>query len=184
MTKPLVALSRRAERLFAQVPDDPAHKTVSRHHCLLDLNPPDIRVRDFGSLNGTYVNGKKIGQREKGMSPEEAANMAFPEHDLKHGDEIQVGDTVFRVSVFVPALCAECSDGDPRGHEVAGGAVAGRIPMRELPQESQVSPAQRTARRRRPRFASSVAGMSPPKSAKIARGISCVPAASRIPCKS
>ncbi len=36
---------------------------VSRHHCLLDINPPDIRIRDFGSLNGTYVNDQKIGQR-------------------------------------------------------------------------------------------------------------------------
>ncbi|KYC36281.1 hypothetical protein WA1_52005 [Scytonema hofmannii PCC 7110] len=36
----------------------------SRYHCLLDINPPDIRVRDFGSRNGTYVNGKKIGQRQ------------------------------------------------------------------------------------------------------------------------
>ena len=31
-------------------------RLVSRHHCLLDINPPDIRVRDFGSLNGTLVN--------------------------------------------------------------------------------------------------------------------------------
>ena len=35
--------------------------------------------------------------------------MSFPEHDLKHGDEIRVGDTVFRVAVLVPARCADCS---------------------------------------------------------------------------
>ena len=99
----------RANDCSPQLPTDEAHSTVSRHHCLLDINPPDIRVRDFGSLNGTYVNGKKIGQREKGMSAEEGAKMSFPEHDLKHSDEIQVGDTVFRVAVFVPARCAECS---------------------------------------------------------------------------
>ena len=68
----------RANDCSPQLPTDEAHKTVSRHHCLLDINPPDIRVRDFGSLNGTYVNGKKIGQREKGMSPEQAAKMSFP----------------------------------------------------------------------------------------------------------
>ena len=39
-----------------------------RRHCLLDINPPDIRVRDFGSLNGTYVNGTMIGQREQDLS--------------------------------------------------------------------------------------------------------------------
>ncbi len=99
----------RANDCSPQLPTDEAHKTVSRHHCLLDINPPDICVRDFGSLNGTYVNGKKIGQREKGMSPEQAAKMAFPEHGLKHGDELRVGDTVFRVTVLVPAQCAECS---------------------------------------------------------------------------
>ena len=99
----------RANDCSPRLPQDEAHKTVSRHHCLLDINPPDIRVRDFGSLNGTYVNGKKIGQRDKGMPAEEAAKMAFPEHDLKHGDEIRVGDTVFKVMVFVPARCAECS---------------------------------------------------------------------------
>ena len=99
----------RATDCSPQLPTDEAHKTVSRHHCLLDINPPDIRVRDFGSLNGTYINGKKIGQREKGLSPEQAAKMSFPEQDLKHGDEIGVGDTVFRIEVLVPARCVDCS---------------------------------------------------------------------------
>ena len=44
-----------------KIPDDEAHWTISRYHCLLDINPPDIRIRDFGSLNGTFINGKKIG---------------------------------------------------------------------------------------------------------------------------
>jgi serine/threonine-protein kinase len=84
-------------------------RRVSRHHCLLDVNPPDARVRDFGSLNGTFVNGQKIGQRPRGTRPEQADRDAFPEHDLKEGDEIRLGDTVFRVSIFVPAQCAGCS---------------------------------------------------------------------------
>ncbi|MFC4014184.1 protein kinase [Nonomuraea purpurea] len=83
-----------------RLPDD---GTVSRHHCMLDINPPEIRIRDFGSLNGTYVNGNKIGQRDKGLSPEEAATLRFPEHDLVDGDEIQLGETVFRVDVHAPA---------------------------------------------------------------------------------
>ncbi|MBM3878810.1 MAG: FHA domain-containing protein [Verrucomicrobia bacterium] len=92
-----------------RIPDDKVHETISRHHCLLDINPPDIRVRDFGSLNGTAVNGKPIGQRQQGMTPEEGAKLAFPEHDLKHGDELRLGETVFRVEVFAPAQCAECA---------------------------------------------------------------------------
>jgi len=103
----------REEDCAIRLPSDEYHQTVSRHHCLLDMNPPDIRVRDFGSLNGTFVNGKKIGQRKAGQTPEEAAALRFPEHDLKDGDEIAVGQTAFRVSVFVPAVCNTCAEEIP-----------------------------------------------------------------------
>lgn len=101
----------RAEDCSPRIPDDEDHKTISRHHCLLDINPPDIRVRDFGSLNGTFVNGKKIGQREKDQTPEEGAQRAesFPELDLRDGDEIKLGETIFRATIYVPAYCADCS---------------------------------------------------------------------------
>lgn len=88
----------RAKDCHPQIPDDQHHRTISRYHCLLDINPPDIRVRDFGSLNGTYVNGKKIGQRLVNQSPEEGSKMKFPEYDLKSGDVLKLGNTVFRVS--------------------------------------------------------------------------------------
>jgi pSer/pThr/pTyr-binding forkhead associated (FHA) protein len=38
----------RSSECYPQLPNDEAHRTISRHHCLLDINPPDIRVRDFG----------------------------------------------------------------------------------------------------------------------------------------
>lgn len=72
-----------------QLPDDEDHRTISRYHCLLDINPPDIRIRDFGSKNGTYVNGKKIGQRESHQTPQEGAKLKFPEYDLLSGDEVK-----------------------------------------------------------------------------------------------
>src|SRR5262249_48214229 len=34
---------------------------ISRHHCLLDIDPPHVWVRDLGSLNGTFVNSENIG---------------------------------------------------------------------------------------------------------------------------
>src|SRR6266700_1943451 len=77
----------RADDCSPRLPNDEDHNTISRHHCLLDINPPDIRVRDFGSRNGTYVNGQKIGQRGTDQTPEEGARTAFPEFDLKEGDE-------------------------------------------------------------------------------------------------
>ncbi len=99
----------RSSECQLQLPNDEAHKTISRHHCLLDINPPDVRIRDFGSLNGTFVNGEKIGQRKQNQTPEEARETAFPEYDLKEGDEIGLGNTVFRVGIFVPAVCVDCS---------------------------------------------------------------------------
>ena len=47
---------------------------ASRHHFILEVNAPDARIRDLGSLNGTYVNRQRI---------DVAA--------LSGGDEVQVG---------------------------------------------------------------------------------------------
>lgn len=84
-----------------QLPNDEHHKTISRYHCLLDINPPDIRVRDFGSRNGTYVNDKIIGKRQPGQTPKPGAQTNFPEYDLKKGDQIKLGNTVFQVNIEV-----------------------------------------------------------------------------------
>ena len=131
----------RASDCVPRVPDDAAHRTVSRHHCLLDINSPDIRIRDFGSRNGTYLNGTKIGQRQPGQAPEDAGQVPFPEHDLSDGDEIRLGPTIIRVSIQAPAreprlswqpparVCASCGQdtGDgttpERPEEEAGGDV-------------------------------------------------------------
>lgn len=89
----------RAKDCSLKLPNDESHKTISRYHCLLDINPPDIRVRDFGSLHGTYINGKIIGKRRSDQTPEEAAKIKFPEYDLKEGDKIKLGSTTFQVTV-------------------------------------------------------------------------------------
>jgi eukaryotic-like serine/threonine-protein kinase len=87
--------------------------TASRHHFILEVNPPDARIRDLGSLNGTYVNGTKYGGRPKGMTPEEALKLNLPEVDVKDQDEIRVGETAFRVRVEVPVVCARCDTDIP-----------------------------------------------------------------------
>jgi eukaryotic-like serine/threonine-protein kinase len=89
----------RAKDCYPKIPDDDNHRTISRYHCLLDINPPDIRIRDFGSKNGTFVNSEKIGQREAHQTPEDAAQIQFPEYDLQGGDEFTLSDTSFRVAV-------------------------------------------------------------------------------------
>ena len=65
--------------------------TVSRRHCLIDLAPPYIRVRDFGSLNGTYLNGKIIGQR-KPNTPPQTDGIAFNDFEVKSGDRLGIGN--------------------------------------------------------------------------------------------
>jgi hypothetical protein len=83
----------------ACIPDD---GQVSRHHFILEANPPQACLRDLGSLNGTWVNGKKFGAREKGETPEKAARRCYPQVALKHGDRITVGRTELEVSIEQP----------------------------------------------------------------------------------
>jgi eukaryotic-like serine/threonine-protein kinase len=54
----------------------------SRHHCILEIAPPQAFLRDLGSTNGTFVNGMRV----------ETAH-------LKSGDRIQGGETILEVEV-------------------------------------------------------------------------------------
>jgi pSer/pThr/pTyr-binding forkhead associated (FHA) protein len=82
---------------------DLAHSDVSRHHCLLDIDPPRIRVRDLGSRNGTFVNGQKIGQRPTGKTPEEVDLYESTDREVGNGDEIQIGHTIVQVVIRGPS---------------------------------------------------------------------------------
>lgn len=99
----------RAEDCYLRIPDRENYRTISRYHCLLDINPPDIRVRDFGSKNGTFVNEQRIGQRQPEQTPEERARIRFPEYDLKAGDTIKLSDLVFSVDIFLDPKSANSS---------------------------------------------------------------------------
>jgi pSer/pThr/pTyr-binding forkhead associated (FHA) protein len=94
-----VAVIGRAAGCSVQLPSDLAHMTVSRQHCLLDIDPPEIRVQDVGSRNGTFINGVKIGQRSPRIGPDDTPNEEAAVYALKDGDELGVGDTVFRVKI-------------------------------------------------------------------------------------
>jgi pSer/pThr/pTyr-binding forkhead associated (FHA) protein len=87
-----------------RIPGEDGHE-VSCYHCLLVIDPPRIRVRDLFSRSGTFVNGERIAQRPDDLDPDE-----MPGTDLKHGDELRIGTTVFQVivepaEVFEPAHC-------------------------------------------------------------------------------
>ncbi len=91
----------RADDCDIQFPQDHAHLDISRHHCLLEIEPPTVLVRDLGSRNGTYVNGERTaGGPRYGLS--EMADLSeYPAQELKDGDELQLGHTVFRVGIVV-----------------------------------------------------------------------------------
>jgi serine/threonine-protein kinase len=62
----------------------PHDRFFSRHHCLLEIAPPQCFLRDLGSTNGTFVNGIRV----------ETAH-------LRNSDRIQGGETVLEVEVSV-----------------------------------------------------------------------------------
>lgn len=62
----------------------PENALVSHHHCVLLLDEYTLRIRDLGSKNGTFVNGRRIGSGET---------------ILLDGDTVTVGDMGCRVEI-------------------------------------------------------------------------------------
>ena len=122
----------------------PADSQVSRRHFIVEVNPPEARIRDFGSLNGTYVNGKMIGSRPKGETPEQGQTRQYPEVDLKDGDVLKVGQTALTVKIEAeqvqgPVLCGRC--GKDVSHEVGRKRLGAYICL-ACRQSIEVDPAQ------------------------------------------
>src|SRR5437763_9628373 len=57
----------RAWDCFIQLSGAERDELISRHHCQLDINPPSLQVRDSGSTNGTYLNGKEVDSGLKAL---------------------------------------------------------------------------------------------------------------------
>jgi pSer/pThr/pTyr-binding forkhead associated (FHA) protein len=74
----------------------PPSEFISRHHCVLLLDAYTLRIRDLGSKNGTYVNGRRIGKGESILS---------------HDDFVSVGD--FVVQVDISPVMANVPNGQP-----------------------------------------------------------------------
>ena len=104
--EPDVFIFGRAADCHARLPA--GDRTASRHHFLLEIKPPRVAVRDLGSLNGTFVNGEKIGSRAPDETPEQGAARALDLVVLHDGDEIRVGETAFSLDVEQPAYCPRC----------------------------------------------------------------------------
>jgi hypothetical protein len=78
---------------------------VSREHCCfeIDATSRELSVRDLGSSNGTFVNGKTVGQTPLCLKP---------------GDQIQVGATLMIYSVDRPSAGALVRRLKPHGQNL------------------------------------------------------------------
>ena len=103
-------------------------RIVSKEHCHIDFVDGRYVLKDLGSLNGTYVNGERVGERE-----------------LQSGDEITLGST--RV-VFVDHRSGSVDGGhipnvrpsvDPRVAVTQAAATVSPRPMASLPPTSKVT---------------------------------------------
>ena len=84
-------------------------RTVSRYHCILDITLPTVKVRDFGSTNGTFLNGEIIGQRDESLSVEEGRKQKSVEFSMKSGDRLGLGpDCEIVLDIELPQYCADC----------------------------------------------------------------------------
>lgn len=84
---------------------------VSRKHCELFEKHGLLLVKDLGSSNGTFVNGKKIdGQRV--MEP---------------GDELSIGPITFRIEKIGQPIPAKPSDVAPAAKKSSDTAVTGAM---------------------------------------------------------
>jgi pSer/pThr/pTyr-binding forkhead associated (FHA) protein len=93
----------RADDCMLHISGDVTNLVLSRRHCVLEIDAPAVRVRDLGSRNGTFVNGRKVGQREKGALPGEATSAERAAVELHDGDRLALGTSEFVVAI----RCAE-----------------------------------------------------------------------------
>ncbi len=73
----------------------PESEFVSRHHCVLLLDDYTLRIRDLGSKNGTFVNGRRVGSGET---------------ILLHDDTISIGEMIGQIDLTPVAVAP---DGSP-----------------------------------------------------------------------
>src|SRR5438270_8084565 len=72
-------------------------KYFSRVHFMVEVNPPQCRLIDMGSHNGTYINGAKLLYA-----------------DLHDGDQIRAGHTILKLSVHPDGSASEMRTAAPR----------------------------------------------------------------------
>ena len=106
----------------------PDSRLVSRHHCVFLQDGYTMRLRDLGSKNGTFVNGRRIGGTEQ----------------LADGDVVAVGEMMLKVDLSaVGTSAAQRAHEDTAGPSMAqtdvfdGETLRGQGDITEAPTVSQ-----------------------------------------------
>jgi predicted component of type VI protein secretion system len=71
----------------------PASEFISRHHCVFLLDSSALRLRDLGSKNGTFVNGRRIASGEIALS---------------NDDMVSIGELVFQIELQGATMESPC----------------------------------------------------------------------------
>jgi len=109
--------------------------TFSRHHFLMEINPPQVWIKDLGSLNGTYVNEKIIGSRPAGVEAKDAEHGDV--HPLRDGDIIKAGTYTLRLKVDASVLCVDCGKKIPEKEKKKAEFVGGTYLCTECRQKAR-----------------------------------------------
>ncbi len=94
----------------------PHSDLISRHHCVILVEDGFVAIRDFGSENGTYVNGQRVSA----------------EVELKSGDHLKVGQLEFEIRMDIGVGGKKL----PKVHSVQEAAVRTAEGARPQPQKS------------------------------------------------
>jgi len=72
---------------------------VSERHCVVDITQTTVRVRDLGSLTGTFVNGQKLQAPSVADTADADQANSSTWQTLEAGDVLRVGHALIRVAV-------------------------------------------------------------------------------------
>ena len=75
---------------------DPRDLCISRRHCQLTFDPPNVEVDDLGSANGTYVNWHPcVAHANDAASHDDSTSI-----EAKDGDILTIGGTSLQISII------------------------------------------------------------------------------------
>jgi hypothetical protein len=104
----------------------PQSNLISRKHCAITVGADSATIKDYGSTNGTFVNGEKVEKQQ----------------ELKNGDRIKVG--VLELEVVLGAAVAVKAE-KPAAAQPAKQAAAEKAPAEKAPAKKAAAAAKAPA---------------------------------------